>query len=391
MPIFIISTDSGGGIFKVFAHFLLRVAVYPHFGHKSECSTMPKRMQKDAEMENQRGRLQLEPPSCDDRRIRDIEAATFHLPVLTVADELGLFALLAKQPATASEIAGALSLGARATEALLGLLTALGLLIQYDGKFTNTEVTDNYLLPESPYYLGAWLRAVRERPPTYVSVHEAILKDDLRSHTGEWLAGGLDPEQAKQFTGRMHSRGLPLAMGVARRGNFDGVSRLLDVAGGSGCFCIALAMRYPDMRFTVLELPSVCPLTQQYIDDYGLSDQIDTYAADMFNDPLPTGYDAIFLSDIFHDWERERNLQLARRSYEALPAGGRIYLHETLLQDSKDGPLAAITHSLRMLMNTQGKQFTATELSDLLSESGFEAVQVTPTSAYASLISARKP
>src|SRR6185436_18840823 len=103
------------------------------------------------------------------------------------------------------------------------------------------------------------------------------------------------------------------------------------------------------------------------------------------------GYDAIFFSDIFHDWDRETCLQLGRQSYEMLPTGGRIYLHEMLLDDTRDGPLVAIALSMRMLVATLGKQFTFGELDELLRECGFEEVSVTSTSSYFSLVSAIKP
>jgi hypothetical protein len=337
------------------------------------------------------GIQELEAPTCDDRLMWDIEMSRLNFPTLTVADELGLFPLLEKKSATAQEVAASLSLGARATEALLAVLTSLGLLVQHQGKFSNTEASRNYLLPESPYYRGDFIQGVRSRPHLHDDLRAALLKDDLRDHTSQWLAGGLDAQRAKEFTGMMHSKGLPTAVGVARRGDFSRVTRLLDVAGGSGCFCIALAMRYPDMRFTVLELPSVCDLTKGYVADYGLQDQIDTHAADMFNDPWPAGYDAIFFSDIFHDWDRERCVQLGKRSYEILPSGSPIYLHEMVLEDTKDGPLTIASSSMRMLMATQGKQYTASELDEILRECGFIDVSITPTSAYFSLVSATKP
>lgn len=339
----------------------------------------------------QNGIRQLDPPTCDDRLIWDIASSTFHFPTLTVADELGLFTLLEQTHATPQEIATRLSLGMRATEALLGVLTSLGLLIQHLGKFSLTEVSRNYLLPESPYYWGAFLRGGRDNPTSHASIQEALLVDSLRENPSLWQTGGFDSKRAEEFTRAMHSRGLAAAVGVARRGNFNDVRRLLDVAGGSGCFCIALAMRHPDIHFTVLELPSVCTFTEQYIADYGLQDQIDTCAADMFKDAWPSGYDAIFFSDIFHDWDRETCLQFGRHSYEMLPSGGRIYLHEMLLDDTRDGPLAATAMSMRMLVATQGKQFTLGELDELLKECGFEEVSVTSTASYFSLVSATKP
>ena len=144
------------------------------------------------------------------------------------------------------------------------------------------------------------------------------------------------------------------------------------------------------MRFTVAELDAVCKLAERYASHFGLQDRIDTVALDMFKDPFPSGYDAVFFSNIFHDWGRKRCLHLARASFEALPPGGRIYLHEILLGDSKDGPLPATSFSMAMMFFTEGKQYTLGELREILEESGFAEVGVTATYGYYSLVSARK-
>ena len=206
-----------------------------------------------------------------------------------------------------------------------------------------------------------------------------------------WARGESDPQLARSVTSAMHSHSFPAAFGVARRGDFAGVRRLLDVAGGSGCVCIALALRLPALRCTVLELAPVCALAARYAAEYGVADLVDTHAADMFADPWPAGYDAHFFGNIFHDWGEARRRFLARRSFAALPGGGRIYLHEMLLADTADGPLPAAAFSLNMLFANEGKQFTAPELEALLTTTGFRDLTVTPTSGYYSLVSARKP
>ena len=212
---------------------------------------------------------------------------------------------------------------------------------------------------------------------------EALIED--------WKAGELDQEQAEMFTAAMHSHSLPTAMGVAKWGDFTGVKRLLDIGGGSGCFCIALAMHYPEMLFTVIELEAICPVTKRYIAEFGLEDRIDTRAVDIFREPWPTGYDAIFMSHIFHDWDLAHCYHLAHSSFEALPSGGRIYLHEILINDTKDGPLPAISYSMQMIAFTKGKQLTADELENILSEVGFKNMSIIPTFGYHFLISAEKP
>ena len=341
----------------------------------------------------------LEPPAVDDRPIWEAWLARLHLPALAVADELGLVPLLAGAPATAGAVAEALVLSPSGAEALLGLLASLGFLARRAGRFSPTAAARAYLLPEIPYYYGPMLRFVTRAPSDPASLL-ASLRPKTVDQTVEvdgqvllraWQAATLPPELAEPFTAMMHALSLPAALGVARRGGFAGVRQLLDVAGGSGCFSVALAQRHPGLRCTVLELPSVCPITARYVARAGLADRIDTSAANMFLDPWPAGCDAVLFSNVLHDWDRSSCLHLARRAFAALPAGGRIYLHETPLAETRDGPRLVATYSLHMVRVGLGKQYTLSELDELLREAGFGGVEATPTFGHNALVRAAKP
>jgi hypothetical protein len=110
----------------------------------------------------------------------------------------------------------------------------------------------------------------------------------------------------------------------------------------------------------------------------------------MFHDVWPTGYDAIFFSNVFHDWDPQRRDDLAQRAFAALPIGGKVFLHEMLPHDTADGPLPAALFSV-MMPGTRGKQFSLPELDELLTRAGFVETHATPSYGYYSLVSARKP
>jgi acetylserotonin N-methyltransferase len=168
------------------------------------------------------------------------------------------------------------------------------------------------------------------------------------------------------------------------------VTRLLDVGGGSGCFAIALALQHPELRCSIMELPAMCEVAMEYVREGGVADRVDTVAVDMFREEWPRGYDAMFFSNVFHDWNFETCEWLAQRSFEAMPSGGRIYLHEMLLDDDGAGPITAASFSMLML-GTQGQQFTFAELKGLLEAAGFTDVVAKSTYGYYSLVVGRKP
>ncbi|MBK9130817.1 MAG: ubiquinone/menaquinone biosynthesis protein [Gammaproteobacteria bacterium] len=338
-----------------------------------------------------------ENPSCDNRPLWDIWLSGFRLPALTVADEIGLFAFLDDQPSPLSAIAARLGFSERACEALIHLLCALGFVAKRNDLFYLSELSRNYLLPNSPYYWGGVLNTVKHMPVSHGMILEALRRDTdgntrlTKPFTEDWENNSLAEEKARSFTAKMHSHGFSAAVALAQSGRLRGFRRLLDIGGGSGCYSIALAAINPDLHCTVADLPVVCPITQQYIDSFRLSERVRTLALDMFNDPWPHTQDAILFSDILHDWERSRCLWLIRNSFDSLPSGGQIFLHEVLLEDDKIGPLTANAYSLAMLLVTKGQQFTAGELEAMLSAAGFTDISSVPSHAYYSLISGRKP
>ena len=82
----------------------------------------------------------------------------YFFPSLLVADRIGLFSQLERGPSTREEVAVRFGLSPRASEALLGILAALGLLVQHQGRFSLTALSRGFLLPHSPYYWGGILR-----------------------------------------------------------------------------------------------------------------------------------------------------------------------------------------------------------------------------------------
>ena len=205
-----------------------------------------------------------------------------------------------------------------------------------------------------------------------------------------WAAGEIAIGQANEIAASMHAHSLPAAIGAARNYDLTGVERILDVGGGSGCFMIAFAQAHPKIKATILELPSMCEAAATYIEAGAVGNCVDTTAINMFRDPWPKGYDAIFFSNIWHDWNFRTCAWLAERAYEALPPGGRIMLHEMLLDDDGAGPATTAAFSMLMLLATQGQQFTFGEIKKLLEQAGFRDIETQQTAGYYSMTTGYK-
>lgn len=336
------------------------------------------------------------PPGTDDRAIWDIWESQFTLPAVTVADELGIFRHAGDSAVTTAELASALDVNERALGILLGALAALGMVEKRDGRWSATPAARMWLHPDAEGYWGGFLFRFRETIPIHADliamVRSGKRPDNKVAGGPEWERGTMSAEVARRISDFMHAHSMGPARGVAVQQVFGEVKSLLDVGCGSGVYGIEFARANPQMAVTLLDLKEMVAEAQKHVDAAGLQDRVATCGLNMFEQDWPTGHDAHFFANIFHDWSEETNAILAAKSYKALEPGGRIFLHEILMDDDGCGPWPAASFSLMMLLGTLGKQYTLPEFRDLLEAAGFEDVRACRSGGgYYSLVSARKP
>ncbi len=328
-----------------------------------------------------------------DRRVYDYYIASRTSAALVAGVRLGLFDLLDRAPRSAAQIAAELEVSERGARALLAAVGAMGLVEETDGRWT--------LAPDAAAY------AVRDRPGSLAGLIDlevenflspAALLEALRSGGPSVYGGGdpwehhaADPQRARAFTAAMHSVSERPAAGLAEVVELRGGERLLDVGGGSGALSLALARAHPEVHCSVYDLEAVRPLAEEYIAAAGLGERVTVAVGDMFTEELPTDHDVVLLSQILHDWAPERGAELCAKAWRALRPGGRILIHEKLVDEEGRGPLANALVHLDMLVWTEGQQYRASELEALLEEAGFAAIETRPTTGYWSVVSGEKP
>jgi cyclopropane fatty-acyl-phospholipid synthase-like methyltransferase len=73
----------------------------------------------------------------------------------------------------------------------------------------------------------------------------------------------------------------------------------------------------------------------------GLADRIDTWAADLFDDEYPSGYDCLLFANVLVIWTPEQNRTLLAKAHRALTSGGRVLIFSAFSDDDGTGPLYA--------------------------------------------------
>jgi hypothetical protein len=318
---------------------------------------------------------------------------------LFAAHELDLFSLLSRRDGgTAAQVAADLKIAERPAEMLLTACASLGLLAKRDGRYRNAPIAERYLVPGAPGYFGGFVAFNDKRLyGTYGRLTEAVRSnrpvgwdpDEQRS-----FFDSADTIITRDFYEAMHSLSTATGQALAPVADIRARSRLLDVGGGSGAIAIELCRACPGLKATVFDLPHVAEFAAAKIAAAGLSDRIATAVGDLFApDPYPGGHDVALLSLIMHSFTPEQDRQILAKTLACLPSGGLAVISELLVNDDKTGPPPAALMSLTMLIEDEGRNYTAAEYEQWLTETGFRNVRRIPLDVPGAngLIIAEKP
>lgn len=311
----------------------------------------------------------------------------------TAIAHLDLFTWLADNPATLGAICAQFDIKLRPADVMMTLFNAMGLTIISGGVFHVTLRAREHLNAASPFNLAPYFGTTKDRPQTKDMLQ--VLRTGKPSNFGSfdpqaWADAMERPDFAAQFTAGMDCRGVLLGPAMAKRLDLSDHKSVLDVGGGSGIYACALVARHPHLRATVLDRPPVDRIARDAIARQGCSDKVDVVAADMFADAWPAGHDVHLLSNVIHDWDEPVVRDLLRRSHDALPSGGLLLLHDAYINAEKTGPLHVAEFSALMMMITEGKCYSISEIRRFLQDAGFESIGHHPSAVNRSVVVARK-
>ena len=292
----------------------------------------------------------------------------------------GLLAMLASRDGcSVAEVCRETVLSEGGAQALIGVLISMGLVESAGGRYSLTELAREYLVPDSPYYVGEGLfwNCTDDVPSAYLAGVSGA------TASAKW--------SVEARLGIQHSRNFAPCVAAARSGAFDGVTRVVDVGGGSGTFAIPFALDNPEALVLLLEHPTVAPFVAPYLQRYGVADRVSVIPMDVFEtDWGLDASDVAFLGNLIHSQNDAKALALLDRCWRHLTESGVLWVHEVLLDEPGRPQTAALWNANMIARGEGGAQRTYNEIIGLLRRVGFTDFQRMRTSGEFSLVGARK-
>jgi len=336
------------------------------------------------------------PASVAVQRILRLGTGFWGSKALMSAVELGVFTELAQSgPLDLIELSVRLGLHPRGARDFLDALVALKLLARGIGGYCNTPEAEQFLDRRKREYLGNLLLMASERLyPSWGSLTQALqtgLPQSEANGGGDYFNRLYsDPERLRLFLQAMTAMSLRAGSALATKFRWNRCRQVVDLGTAQGAVPVELALAHPHLTCYGCDLPMVGPIFEEYVRSHGLEKRVCFLARDFFSDPLPQG-DVYILGHVLHDWDLAGKRALLAKAYSALPVGGALIVHDTLIDDERCENALALLMSVNMLLQTPGGfDYTARDCIGWLREAGFCVTKVDRLAEADSMIVAIK-
>ncbi|XP_072897989.1 acetylserotonin O-methyltransferase-like isoform X1 [Hemitrygon akajei] len=318
------------------------------------------------------------------------------------ACELGVFDLLHEDavPLSSNAIAERLNTSADGMERLLSACVGLQLLDvkehQGEALYSNTNLSRIYLTKTSPktlHYSMAYYSQTIYHCFSYIT--DAIREGKSQykrafgiSSTELFEALYRSEEEMLKFMQLMNSTWNICGKDVVTAFDLSAFTSVFDLGGCTGALAKECVSAYPKSTVTIYDLPKVLEMAGKHFVSQE-EKRILFHEGDFFKDPIPEA-DLYILARILHDWTQDKCLELLTKVNKACKPGSGVLVIEALLNEDRSGPITPQLYSLNMLVQTEGKERTASEYASLLESAGFKDVQVQRTGRIYDAILGRK-
>jgi hypothetical protein len=179
-------------------------------------------------------------------------------------------------------------------------------------------------------------------------------------------------------------------IGIVAAYDFSKASTIVDVGGGNGTLITAILRAHPQHQGIIFDVPKVMPEAQHYLAQNGVANRCQTISGDFFHDTMPPGGELYLLSNIIHDWDDDRAVQILRNCRAAMRDDSTLLLIEGILPERVADAPGTISSDFGMLLMTGGQERTQTEYRALLALADLKVTAVIPFEPT-HIYSGRKP
>lgn len=308
--------------------------------------------------------------------------------ILFTANRLGVFVALGDDARSVEELAQALDATPRGMRILCDALVCLELLVKENGRYRNSPIALDYLLPDAAKSQVAMVHHHAKLYETWGKLYDVI-------KTGKKVSDEtIDPRllgDERSFAKAMGDIARISAKQLVELLDISGIRNMLDLGGGPGNYAIEFALANPNLRATVFDTPQTLEVARANSEEANVAERVALLPGDMLRDEFGQGYDFILFSNVAHIFSGETNRLIVEKCARALVPGGRLCIKEFFVDPDRTSPAWGALFAVNMLVGTEGGDcYTLDEAREWMENAGLAFDSVIVQTPQSSLLIGKK-
>lgn len=277
---------------------------------------------------------------------------------------------------SAQKVAEKLKSHHRNTELFLNSLAGMELITKRNGLFCNTDKGNEFLVSNSPTYMGAFFLYINDWSRNLIPTIDSLVKNgppeqqEVNMSNGELWSESARSSAAYQYCGEAQH----IARIVAALPEFSKMKLMLDLGGGAGFYSMVIVNAHPSMKGVIFEQPPVAAVTREFIKEYQMDARVSVMEGNYLNSNLGGPYDLIFASSTLNFYKNNLN-ELFSKVYCSLNPGGIFITHQDGVKNERTQPVSHIIEFLLPELLGSDFAFEQGKIAETMLHAGFRSVR----------------
>jgi hypothetical protein len=316
-----------------------------------------------------------------DKEIMELITSHQKMRVIFAAIQLRLFTHLANKSLTLTELCERCQAISHPLQILLNACHSMDLLKVKEGRYTNSQLSEKYLVEDQPGYIGDFLQLQND---------ESLHWNKLFQITYDGPTRRSEESRYRTFIKAMNNIGmLGEAEKLKEAVDLSHCKQMVDAGGGSGLYSVVLCREYSELSSTILDLKETLQITKEMISAYPEKERITLRQADIMKDSFGEEIDVVLLSDVIYD-KQAGSIVLAK-AWQCLKNDGTLIIRGYYADPVDTKPLFGALFAISQLVfDPKREVMTISDLEREVVMTGFTIIKVSPLTQLSFVLVAKK-
>ena len=288
--------------------------------------------------------------------------------------KLNIFTVISQNSLSADDISKEIHADPKGVFVLLNALSSMGLITKTGDLYSNSSAALTFLNKDSPKYIGFMIMHHHYLMESWSKMDKAVC-DGKPVRTRSSFS---DEKKRESFLLGMFNIGMAIAPDISKELDLKGCTNLIDFGGGPGTYAIHFCLNNPELKAKVYDLPTTRPFAEKIINRFNVSDRVKFLDGNFIEEDFnyKNEFDVAWLSHILHGEGPEDAEMIISKAVSGLKPGGKIFIHDFIMNNNMDGPLFPALFSINIFLGTDnGRSYSEAQIFSMLRNQGIKDIQ----------------